>query len=219
MLYLWHSWSLLCLSRSNGNAPDFTIQLTPKKVNAIISINQVKLGIFKPGIILNDDDEVAVALFALDVTAKDIIISTNTGNGVRLPISEVRNLGATAKGVSMITLKDDEYVVGASLVNPKKKLLFFITSSGRCKITEVKYFPVMKRKSESLSLISLQGTETLIGVSTVDKGDIVKVFKKKGEPEDINVKDLPVSTRISKGDKIIKTAHGDSVVAYKVFTK
>lgn len=178
-----------------------------------------KLTDTKPGIILNDDDEVAVALFALDVTAKDIIISTNTGNGVRLPISEVRNLGATAKGVSMITLKDDEYVVGASLVNPKKKLLFFITSSGRCKITEVKYFPVMKRKSESLSLISLQGTETLIGVSTVDKGDIVKVFKKKGEPEDINIKDLPVSTRISKGDKIIKTAHGDSVVAYKVFTK
>ena len=176
-----------------------------------------KLTDTKPGIILNDDDEVAVALFALDVTAKDIIISTNTGNGVRLPISGVRNLGATAKGVSMITLKDDEYVVGASLVNPKKKLLFFITSTGRVKITETKYFPVMKRKDSAISLIALQGNETLVGVASVDKNDIVKVYKKNGEADEIEIKSLEIGTRISKGQKLIKTGRGESVVGYKVF--
>lgn len=177
-----------------------------------------KLTDTKVGITLNKDDEVAAALFAFDISAKDIIISTNTGKGVRLPISEVRSLGASAKGVSMITLKENECVVGASLVNSNKKLLFFVTTAGRCKITEIKYFPVMKRKSEPLSLISLTGTETLVGVSTVNKNDVVRVYKKKGDPEDIEIKLLAISTRISKGNKLIKTAHGDSVVAYKVFT-
>lgn len=173
----------------------------------------------KPGILLNEGDEVAAAMFTTDNSLKDIIISTNLGNGIRLPLSEIRTVGIQAKGVSMVTLNESlgEEVVAASLINPKKKLLFYITSSGRVKITEMKYFPSMDRKGETLNLISLQGTETLLGVSTVDKNDIVMVYKKNGDPEQIEVKSLTPGTRASKGDKLIKTGRGDSVIAYKVF--
>ena len=176
-----------------------------------------KISDYKSGISLNKNDEVAVAIFSVDSSMKDIVISTNMGNGIRLPITEIRTLGAQAKGVSMVTLKDGEEVVSASLVNPKKKLLFYITSSGRVKITEMKYFPVMERKGETMNLISIQGNETLLGVSTVEKNDKVIVYKKKGEPEQVEIKSLEVGTRASKGEKIIKTGRGDSVVGYKVF--
>lgn len=176
-----------------------------------------KITDYKSGISLNDGDEVAAAMFSVDNNMKDIIISTNMGNGIRLPIKEIRTSGAQAKGVSMVTLKDGEEVVNASLVNPKKKLLFYITSSGRVKITEMKYFPVMERKGETLNLISLQGDETLLGVSAVDKNDVVMVYRKKNDPEQINIKSLEVGTRASKGEKIVKTGRGDSVVAFKVF--
>lgn len=177
-----------------------------------------KLTDTKLGIALNKGDEVASAIFAFDNTLKDIVISTNTGDGIRLPLFEIRNASITAKGVSMITLKDGEEVVSASVLNPKKKLLFYITSTGRGKITETKYFPVMKRKDDSMSLISLQGNETLLGVTSVDRNDIVMVYKKKSDPEEIQVKNLEIGTRISKGDKLVKTGRGDSVVAYKVFS-
>mgnify|MGYP004545279593 FL=1 len=176
-----------------------------------------KITDYKSGISLNDGDEVAAAMFSVDNNMKDIIISTNMGNGIRLPIKEIRTSGAQAKGVSMVTLKDGEEVVNASLVNPKKKLLFYITSSGRVKITEMKYFPVMERKGETLNLISLQGDETLLGVSAVDKNDVVMVYRKKNDPEQINIKSLEVGTRASKGEKTVKTGRGDSVVAFKVF--
>lgn len=176
-----------------------------------------KLTKSKPGIILNDGDELAVALFSFDKTTKDIVICTNTGDGIRLPISEIRTLGSSSKGNQMLSLKNGEYVVGASKINPKKKLLFYITSSGRGKITETKYFPVMKRGDKVLSLISLVGNETLLGVSSVDKGDIVTLYHKKTEPENLNISDLEVSTRASKGDKISKTPNGDFIVAYKTF--
>ena len=173
---------------------------------------------FKSGINLNKGDEVASALFTLDTSLKDIIICTNNGDGIRLPIDEIPTSSTTAKGNPMITLKEGESVVSASLVNPKKKLLFYITSSGRAKITELKYFPVMKRRDESVSLISLQGGETLLGVSSVNKSDIAMIYKKKTEPEEIQISSLEIGTRVSKGEKIVKTARGDLVVGYKIFS-
>lgn len=176
-----------------------------------------KLTDYKSGITLNKGDEVAAAMFSVDNSMKDIIISTDKGNGIRLPIAEIRNSGAQAKGVSMVTLKDDEVVVNASMVNPKRKYLFYITSSGRAKITEMEYFPVMERKGETMNLISLQGGETLVGVHAVDKNDVVMVYRKKDEPEKIEIKSMTPGTRVSKGDKLIKTGRGDCVVAFKVF--
>ena len=152
-------------------------------------------------------------------SVKDIVISTNLGNGIRLPISEIKTLSTQSKGSKIVSLKESEEVVNASIVNPKKKLLFYITTSGRCKITEMKFFPVMNKKGETVNLISLQSGESLLGVATVDKNDVVMVYKKKSEPETIEIKSLEPSTRVSKGDKIIKTMRGDSVVAFKVFKK
>jgi hypothetical protein len=43
------------------------------------------------------------------------------------------------------------------------------------------------------------------------------VYRKNSEPEEISLKDIKVSTRIAKGEKIIKTPKGDKVIAYKVF--
>ena len=77
----------------------------------------------------------------------------------------------------------------------------------------------MNKKGETVNLISLQAGESLLGVATVDKNDVVMVYKKKSEPETIEIKSLEPSTRVSKGDKIIKTMRGDSVVAFKVFKK
>ena len=173
----------------------------------------------KQCIVLNDGDEVAVAMFVLNVTSKDIVIYTNLGDGIRLPLSEIRVGGLSAKGTSMISLRKNEEVVGASLMNPSKKLLFFITSSGKGKITEVKYFPVMNRRDKPVNLISLAVNETLVGLSTVSKGDIIEVYTKKNDPVHINISDLEPSTRISTGNKLVKTGRGDLVTGYKVFTK
>lgn len=195
------------------------IFITKKGLAKRVQISEFKkITDYKSGITLNSDDEVAAALFSLNNTNKEILISTNLGNGIRLPIEEIRNSTSTAKGVSMITLAEGEEVVNASMINPKKKLLFFITSSGRVKVTEMKYLPTMKRKDNAVSLISLVNGETLIGVSSVDKNDQVFVYRKNGSPDILDVKSIEVGTRISKGEKLIKTGRGDVVVAYKVFS-
>ena len=172
----------------------------------------------KSGINLNDGDKLASAIFTIADDDKDIVISTNKACGIRLPMKEIRNGSTVAKGVSMISLGEGEEVVNASIINPKKKLLFYITSSGRVKVTEAKYFPTMNRGDEALSLISLQSNETLLGVASVNKSDSVMVYKKKNEPETLDIKTLDISMRTSKGEKVIKTPRGDSVIGYKIIS-
>lgn len=173
---------------------------------------------FKSGIALEERDELVAALFAFDKGKKDVIISTNKGNGVRLSIDDFRTYKRQAKGILQITLDEEEVITNASLMNPQKKLLFYITTSGRVKITETKYFPLMKRKDKPLSLLGLEGSESLVGIASVGKSDVVMVYRKNSDPVEVEIKDLKVSTRIAKAEKVIKTPKGDSVVAFKVFS-
>ena len=183
------------------------------KLSEFNSITDKKLGIS-----LNKNDEVGAALFAVDSGMKDIIICTNKGRGIRLPLSEIRTFGISAKGLQMITLNADEEVISASLINPKKKLLFYVTSSGRAKVTDLKFFPVMDRKDEPVNLIGLNDSETLVGVGSCEKNDTVMIYKKKSEPETLEIKSFTPTTRAAKGDKVIKTARGDVVIDFRIFS-
>ena len=75
----------------------------------------------------------------------------------------------------------------------------------------------MDIKDPAVSLISLVGSETLIGVSSVSLKDKVMIYRKNNDPEIFDIKEIKVTTRIAKGEKIIKTPKGDCVVAYKIF--
>jgi DNA gyrase/topoisomerase IV subunit A len=159
----------------------------------------------KSGIQLNDGDEVAsVIITNMGDIKNDIVICTDNGNGIRLPISEIRTSSASAKGVNMISLKDDA-VSSASIIDPKKKLLFYITSQGKMKITEIKYFPTMKRKDDPLKLMPLNATEKLLGIESVNKSDVVMVYKKNSDYETVNISDIKISGRNYKGDKLVES--------------
>lgn len=171
-------------------------------------------------ITLNKDDVLIDAAFCIDDSVKDIVICTNFANGIRLRLSDIPTSLRSAKGKRQLTFKDGEEVVAIRKIDPKKKYLFMITSAGRVKLTEMKYFPVMNKKDETLPLMTLTGAhESLIGVSSVGKNDSVEVYKKKSESESLSLNDVDVKSRIAKGDKKIKLGRGDSVVGYTIIRK
>ena len=165
------------------------------------------------------NDELVATEFVSDNTIKDMVIYTNCGNGIRRDINEFKTMKANARGVKQITMLGDEYCIGFDKINPEKKYIFYITSAGRVKITQTKYFPTMKRKDDVLSLINLENKETLVGIKSVKRDDSVIVYRKNNEPVTIELKDLKVSTRVAKAEKLIKTPKGDSVLAYTVVSK
>lgn len=164
------------------------------------------------------DDELVTVDIVAENTSKDLIIYTNFGNGIRRDINEFSIMKPLARGVRQLTMTDGEYCVGFDKINPKKKYIFYLTSSGRVKLTETKYFPTMKRKDEVLSLIPLVNGESLVGLHSVSLDDSVIVYKKKSNPVEIVMNGIKVSSRIAKPEKLVKMYKGDSVLSFTVIT-
>lgn len=188
-------------------------------------IKRVKLSEFKgiseprPSITLTDGDELVSAMFTVEDEERDIIVFTNLGRGIRLSVNDIRIYGKTAKGLNYISLCEDEHVINANLIEVNRKTLFYLTTSGRVKITQEKYFPRMERKDEPLQLITLEKNDSLFYVASVNhKKDIVRVYFKTREPEDYKLDSLEMSMRKSRGEKLIKVPRGEAIVSVKVFT-
>lgn len=174
----------------------------------------IKIKDFKQAILLDDDDRLVSAIPSLD--SDEFIIYTNFGDGIRLKSDDIKLYGKNTKGLQLITLKKNEKVAGIDIIDNSRKYLSYITSSGKMKLTDLKFLPVMKRKDEPLTLLPLENNEYLVGISTVSKKDTLLIYKKKSEPVEVPIKELKLTTRTAKPEKVVKTPKGDSVIAFRI---
>lgn len=167
---------------------------------------------------LNDGDELTRMVLVSDPKL-DVVICTTMGNGVRLPISEIKQISKAGKGQRVIEMKTDEDITDLCIINPKMKHLVYITSAGKMKLSELKYFPTMQKREQPIPLITLDAMENLIGVASVGKHDVIKVFGRKGgnDYDPVEVSSIPVRSRISKGERVIKLPRGEAIIGFKIF--
>jgi len=195
----------------------FYIMITKKGVTKRVSISSflkskdLTVG-SSQAIILNDGDELEVVLCTPSEN-QDIIIFTDYGDGMRLPVSEIPLQLPGSKGVKVVSLKGNENILGANLMRPEDNYLVYVTSAGKVKRTELQYFPVMKKKDEPLCLVNLETGEYLVSVKSVQGDETITFYKKKSGSENIKVSDIPVKTRAAKADKMLKTPKGDIILS------
>ena len=175
-----------------------------------------KIKDFKESITLTEGDSLIAAIPAGD---EEFIIYTNFGDGIRLRSTDIKRQSKDAKGLKLITLRSNEKVAGIDFLEKGCDKILYITSAGRLKMTEGRLLPLMNRKDEPLSLIGLDPNEYLIGVGFVSPEDTVVVYRKKGTPVEIPLKNVPVTTRVAKAEKMVKTPSGDMVTGFKVKRK
>lgn len=164
----------------------------------------------------SENDHLVAVISARIDTDKDIVIYTDKGNGIRFYLKDIKTFSRTAKGSNYVTLEAGEKIIGADRIAPSNQFLFIITSSGKAKLTNLNFFPPMKRKDKVLSLAALTTTESIIGVKSMDASGSIKIYKKISEPEVVDIKDIPVTTRAAKPTKIAKVPKGDSVIGFEV---
>lgn len=175
-----------------------------------------KIKDFKDCISLSEDDKLVAAIPAGE---EDFIIYTNFGDGIRLNTSSIKYQSRNAKGLSLISLRAAEEVVGINFMETGCDKLVYVTSNGRMKLTDGKLLPLMDRRADPLSLIALDSNEYVVGISFVSQNDSVIVYRRKSEPVEIPIKNIKLTTRVAKPEKLVKTPSGDSVVGFKVVRK
>ena len=147
----------------------------------------VKIKDFKDCITLGDDDKLVAAIPAGE---EDFIIYTNFGDGIRLNTSSIKHQSRNAKGLSLISLRSAEEVVGIDFMESGCDKLVYVTSAGRMKVTDGKLLPLMDRKSDPVALIALDPNEYVIGIGFVSDKDSVVVYKRKSEAVEIPISNI-----------------------------
>ena len=181
----------------------FGIFLTRNGIMKAININELSSN-FKTMSVINvtDGDELVNVAFSIDRSINNIVIYTDKGNGLRKELSDIPVLKPAAQGKAMINLSKNEYCVGFNGISSKDKFILYVTDIGRAKVTEMKYFPLTKKK-EMVSLLTMDSNERLVRVCGIKPGSTINAYTKTGN-ESIPSGDVPLLTRAASPKKVFK---------------
>ncbi|HAA34901.1 MAG TPA: DNA gyrase subunit A, partial [Firmicutes bacterium] len=152
--------------------------------------------------------------------AADVLLATSGGLLIRFPVSQLRTLGRTARGVKGITLLEDEKVIGMSVVTGDNAVLLFVTENGfgkRTRLSEfrsqnrggrgVLAFKPSKRSGAMVSFMPVQKKEELIAITA--RGLIIRA----------KVSQIPIQKRYAGGVTLMRLTPEDKVVNVAVVAR
>ena len=152
------------------------------------------------------DDEV-VAVRATN-GARDVVLFTRQGVGIRFSEEEVRPTGRSTQGVKGIKLDAGDEVVGASVTMDGDEVLL-LTSGGYGKRTRVELIRRQKRHGKGVRAITLKaGRGELVGARVVTAGSEVFVVSSEGVVIRTETGTISRQGRYGSGVKVMNLPEG-----------
>ncbi len=151
---------------------------------------------------LKDDDEL-VRVLQTDGT-KPIIIGTHDGNAVTFHEERVRSMGRTATGVRGIRLRDNDFVVGAGILEKDSEVLV-VTEKGYGKRTSADQYSVKNRGGLGVKTVAIkEKSGKLAGLMVVDGTEDLLIMTDQGVAIRMRVADISQSSRTTMGVRVIR---------------
>lgn len=173
------------------------------------NINRSGLNAFK----LKDENDELLTAFIVDEEST-ILVANNTNNAIRFKSSDVRAMGRNAVGVKAMNL-DDNTIVSASSEKDGDYILS-IGSEGYGKLTHKDDFRIIKRGGKGVTAINGEKAGNLIFAKFVSKEDQALIITKLGLTIRLNLENVSVTSRNTKGVKIIDIKNNDEIVSVEI---
>ncbi|MDE6376416.1 MAG: DNA gyrase subunit A [Ligilactobacillus sp.] len=176
-----------------------TVKGTVKRTSVTEFGNIRKNGL--KAISLHDGDE----LIHVSITdgEQNIIIATRGGYAVSFAETAVRPMGLSAAGVRGIRLRDDDHVIGASILRPDSKV-FVISEKGFGKQTPASEYPIKGRGGKGIKTSNITAKNgELAGMTTVNGDEDIMVITNKGVMIRFNLANVSQTGRATLGVKLI----------------
>ena len=207
------------------SVPDFEGEDYLMMVTRMGVIKRTRLSEFayqrKGGKIAIDLDEGDELLSVHHTTGHDdLIIATHNGMAVRFSEENVRCMGRGARGVRGITLRENDYVVGVTLVDDEKKLLT-VTEKGYGKRVDFEDFRQMKtRGGFGVTCHNISDkTGYLTGINTVAEEDDLMMITDEGMIVRTHASEIPVYSRSASGVIVMRTQKDQRIVNFTLIEK
>ncbi|WRC36632.1 DNA topoisomerase (ATP-hydrolyzing) subunit A [Helicobacter pylori] len=163
-------------------------------------------------IVLDEDDELVSAKI-VDKNAKHLLIASYLGIFIKFPLEDVREIGRTTRGVRGIKLNENDFVVGAVVINDDSNKLLSVSENGLGKQTLAEAYREQSRGGKGVIGMKLtQKTGNLVSVISVDDENLdLMILTASAKMIRVSIKDIKETIgRNTSGVKLIDTA--DKVV-------
>ncbi|TPH44543.1 DNA topoisomerase (ATP-hydrolyzing) subunit A [Helicobacter pylori] len=163
-------------------------------------------------IVLDESDELVSAKI-VDKNAKHLLIASYLGIFIKFPLEDVREIGRTTRGVIGIRLNENDFVVGAVVINDDSNKLLSVSENGLGKRTLAEAYREQSRGGKGIIGMKLtQKTGNLVSVISVDDENLdLMILTASAKMIRVSIKDIKETIRRNtSGVKLIDTA--DKVV-------
>ncbi|GAA6985959.1 DNA topoisomerase (ATP-hydrolyzing) subunit A [Helicobacter pylori] len=163
-------------------------------------------------IVLDEGDELVSAKI-VDKNAKHLLIASYLGIFIKFPLEYVREIGRTTRGVIGIRLNENDFVVGAVVINDDGNKLLSVSENGLGKQTLAEAYREQSRGGKGIIGMKLtQKTGNLVSVISVDDENLdLMILTASAKMIRVSIKDIKETIgRNTSGVKLIDTA--DKVV-------
>ncbi len=163
-------------------------------------------------IVLDEGDELVSAKI-VDKNAKHLLIASYLGIFIKFPLEDVREIGRSARGVRGIKLNENDFVVGAVVINDDGNKLLSVSENGLGKQTLAEAYREQSRGGKGIIGMRLtQKTGNLVSVISVDDENLdLMILTASAKMIRVSIKDIKETIgRNTSGVKLIDTA--DKVV-------
>ncbi|GAA7046499.1 DNA topoisomerase (ATP-hydrolyzing) subunit A [Helicobacter pylori] len=163
-------------------------------------------------IVLDEGDELVSAKI-VDKNAKHLLIASYLGIFIKFPLEDVREIGRSTRGVIGIRLNENDFVVGAVVINDDSNKLLSVSENGLGKQTLAEAYREQSRGGKGIIGMKLtQKTGNLVSVISVDDENLdLMILTASAKMIRVSIKDIKETIgRNTSGVKLIDTA--DKVV-------
>jgi len=199
------------------DVPDFTSgdQLTLCTVQGRIKRTAVQefAAVRSGGLVainLDKGDELGWA--QLTYGEEQLILVSAAGQALRFAEAEVRSMGRSAGGVNAIKLDSGDRVVAMEVAEDNASLLV-VSAKGYAKRTALSEYPTQGRYGKGVVTFSGSEDETgpLVAACVAGEGDSVSLLLASGAATRINVSEITLQGRATRGSQVIQPKGKDTV--------
>ncbi len=157
------------------------------------------------GIRLENDD--ALAWARITTGENELIVATRGGYAIRIDENDARVLGRTSRGVRAIRLKEEDHVVGVSIIKEGATLIT-VSEGGKGRRTRLTDYRLQKRGGKGLLNYR---SDYVAAVKSVTEEDDIMLISYHGIIIRMHGEDINLQSRYGSGVRVMRLLEGDMV--------
>lgn len=166
-----------------------------------------------------NDDIIFVGIIPVE-SKEQILLATKGGQSIRFSKDDVRATGRDTSGVKGITLKENDEVISALLIDDvANETILTITENGYGKRTRVEEYPLQARSGKGvINIRCSEKTGEVVAVQSVKDEEELMVITSSGIVIRTAVEQVSIIGRATQGVKIMRVDDSDSEKVVSIAT-